>query len=673
MIKKLIELYVRLMVWLGAEPPAGYEYLLKGEKPAVPEQIPVVKPRPKPETRPTIPPIEPPSIELPPSKPELIEPPLIEKKPVAETEPVIPPQVEPIPSPELELAPVPEVPEQKVEEPPTPAETVVEFPPSEAIEREPEPVSRPEVAEPVVQPVQERLPELQAEAPTEVEAEEPFRYAIQRGDTLNAIARRYGVTVNDLIRANDISDPSHISIGQKLVIPGYRLPEPPPEPEPVVRPIPAPDEAYVYTIAAGDTLNSIARRYSVSVQELVAANKLADSNRIRVGQKLVIPGVFKRPEPVPAGPPSPPAPAVEAPVEAKPEPTAAPAAPTVKPAPVPGTDPGFPPLGPASAVRALYASYFAVGHADFRRRIFKLLETTEFNAVVIDAKGDHGWITYPTQVPRAKDVGAARPSAEDFEALMGRLKAQGVYTIARIVTFKDNLLAQAQPELAVKTKSGAVWQDSENLSWVEPFYEEVWDYNIRIALEAAQQGFDEVQFDYVRFPTTSQAGEPQFSFEVTRESRVAAVSGFLSAARGQLKPLGVKIAADTFGYTCWRQDDTIIGQDIERMGQYLDVLCPMLYPSTFGSGIPGYKNAVAHPYEVVYESAVRAVERLKPYGCAVRPWIQDFQDYHFDKRTFGRAEIQAQIKGCFDSGSEGFLVWDPKVQYTDAAYAPVAS
>ncbi|HMR67450.1 MAG TPA: hypothetical protein PKE64_25845, partial [Anaerolineae bacterium] len=168
MIKKLIELYVRLMVWLGAEPPAGYEYLLKGEKPAAPEQIPVVKPRPKPETRPTVPPVEPPSLELPPSKPELIEPPVIEKKPVAETEPVIPPQVEPIPSPELEPAPVPEVPEQEVEEPPTPAETVVGFPPGEAIEREPEPVSRPEVAEPVVQPVQERLPELQAEAPAEV-------------------------------------------------------------------------------------------------------------------------------------------------------------------------------------------------------------------------------------------------------------------------------------------------------------------------------------------------------------------------------------------------------------------------------------------------------------------------------------------------------------------------
>jgi LysM repeat protein len=550
---------------------------------------------------------------------------------------------------------------------------VVEPPIGEAISLEPKPVSRPEVAEPVVQPVQERLPEFEAEAPAEVEVEEPFRYAVQRGDTLSAIARRYGVAVSDLIQANDLTDPSHISIGQKLIIPAYRLPEPSPESEPISRPVPAPDEAYIYTVAAGDTLNAIARRYGVSVQELVAVNELTDQNRIRVGQKLIIPGVFKRPEPAPAAPPAPPVPAIEAPVEPKPEPAAVRAAPPTKPTPVTSADPSFPPLGPATAVRALYASYAAIGQADFRQHIFNLLETTEFNAVVIDAKSDAGWITYPTQVPLAKDVGAARPSAWDFEALMGRLKSQNVYTIARIVSFKDNLLAHAHPEFAVKTKSGAVWQDHENMSWVEPFFEEVWDYNIQVALEAAQQGFDEVQFDDVRFPTTSQAGAPHFSFEVTRESRVAAISGFLSAARGQLKPLGVKIAADAFGYTCWRKDDTVIGQDIERMGQYLDVLCPMLYPSTFGSGIPGYKNAVAHPYEVVYESAVRAVERLKPYGCSVRPWIQDFQDYRFDKRTFGRTEIQAQIKGCFDSGSEGFLVWDPKVQYTAAAYAPVAS
>jgi hypothetical protein len=105
----------------------------------------------------------------------------------------------------------------------------------------------------------------------------------------------------------------------------------------------------------------------------------------------------------------------------------------------------------------------------------------------------------------------------------------------------------------------------------------------------------------------------------------------------------------------------------------VDVLCPMLYPSAFGSGIPGYKNAIAYPYEVVYQSAQRAVERVASLGCAIRPWIQDFPDYRFDRRIYGREEIQAQIKGCFDAGCAGYMVWDNRVKYTVGAYAPVTA
>jgi hypothetical protein len=325
------------------------------------------------------------------------------------------------------------------------------------------------------------------------------------------------------------------------------------------------------------------------------------------------------------------------------------------------------------AIRALYVSYFAIGHAKFRQRIFDLLDTTEFNAVVIDVKGDYGWISHPTQIPLAREIDAARPTAKDFDEVMAQFKSRGVYTIARVVTFKDNPLAKSHPDFAVKIEgTGEIWQDREELSWSDPFLKPVWDYNIQVAVEAAQKGFDEIQFDYVRFPTSSQAGTPQFSQEVTKPTRIAAITGFLSAARGQLEPFGVKMAADTFGYTCWRKDDTLIGQDIERMGQYLDVLSPMLYPSTFGSGIPEHKFAIAYPYEVVYESAKRAIDRVSQYNCLVRPWIQDFPDYRFDKRVYGKEEIQAQIKGCFDAGGAGFMVWDPRVEYTDGAYAPVS-
>ena len=128
------------------------------------------------------------------------------------------------------------------------------------------------------------------------------------------------------------------------------------------------------------------------------------------------------------------------------------------------------------------------------------------------------------------------------------------------------------------------------------------------------------------------------------------------------------LAANVFGYACWRTDDSLIGQDIRQMARYLDILCPMLYPSTFGSGIPQYEYAVAHPYQIVYESMKRAVHLAEPLGCRVRPWIQDFPDFRFDKRVYGLAEIRAQIQGSFDGGGAGYMAWDPRVKYTKEAY-----
>ncbi|MDM8530599.1 putative glycoside hydrolase [Anaerolineales bacterium HSG25] len=367
-------------------------------------------------------------------------------------------------------------------------------------------------------------------------------------------------------------------------------------------------------------------------------------------------------EPEPIAPP----PIIVKPEPTEPEPEIASAAPTYQ------TDPDFPPIGSLEAVRALYMSYSALGQSTYRQRVLGWLDSTELNAVVIDAKSDNSLISYSTQIPIAKEIGADTPSHNNFADFMAELKKRRVYTVARIVTFKDHLFAKNYPEYAVKTQgSENLWQDSEGQHWNDPFLTPGWGYNLQIAVEAAQLGFDEIQFDYLRFPTASQHGEPYFSQNVTRDSRVSAITSFLSMARGQLSPFQVKIAADIFGYTCWRRDDTLIGQDIERLAPHVDVLCPMLYPSTFNKGIPGYKNAIAHPYEVVYRSAERAIQRINGLNCTVRPWIQDFPDHTFDQRVYGKQEIQQQIKGCFDSGSEGFMVWNSDVNYTSGAYAPM--
>jgi LysM repeat protein len=549
----------------------------------------------------------------------------------------------------------------------------------------------------------------------------PGQYTVQAGDTLFSIARKVGVHYDLVAKANHLHPPDGLVPGQVLTIPPADwLPEEPakpaktlpvkaepapadlvaepqgdafdedeaalaeldsmfeeapapPQPAPTTElfdfetePEPAPAVEYApetapssepvfrYTVQRGDTMSAVARKYGLTIKDLVEANDIINPNLIFPGQKLVIPGYL-------------------APEQPSPETLPTPQAPFIRPAIA--VDPDFAPYGPAEAVRALYVSYFGIGHPETRDRIFNLLDTTEFNAVVIDAKGDHGLISYPTQTPLAHEIGAARPTARDFVEVMALLKARQIYTIARIVTLKDNPYARSKPEHAVKTRRAdgptELWHDSDQLAWADPFLRPVWDYNIQLAIEAAQQGFDEIQFDYVRFPTPSQAGVPHFSQEVSRDSRVAAITSFLSAARGQLKPLGVKVAANVFGYTCWRKDDTLIGQDIDRLGQYVDVLSPMLYPSTFGSGIPGYKLAIAHPYEVVFESTRQAVNRVTAAGCVVRPWIQDFPDYRFDQRTYHRAEIQAQIKGCFDAAAGGFMVWNPLTKYTEGAYAPV--
>ncbi len=266
-------------------------------------------------------------------------------------------------------------------------------------------------------------------------------------------------------------------------------------------------------------------------------------------------------------------------------------------------------------------------------------------------------------------VGAQGPATlKDFDGLMADLKSRGIYTIGRIVTFKDNILANARPELAIiDTRTGRPWIDNEKLAWVDPFREEVWNYNIAIAREAAGKGFDEIQFDYVRFPTDGRLGAAKYSAPNNKQTRLPAIAGFLERARRELGPLGVYVAADVFGYTAFNDNDTDIGQRIEELAPHLDYFCPMVYPSGYQMGIPGFRNPVQNPYEVVRESVRLIQQRGSHTRVRVRPWIQDFRDYAFDRRIFGVSEIRAQIKGADDAGAVGWMLWNPRNDYTAGA------
>jgi hypothetical protein len=307
--------------------------------------------------------------------------------------------------------------------------------------------------------------------------------------------------------------------------------------------------------------------------------------------------------------------------------------------------------------KAVYLSFYGIGDRSLRESTLKLIEETELNALVFDVKGDRGMIPYKSAIPLTSEVGAQKiRTLKDMNGLMSELKEKRVYTIARIVVFKDNLLALKRPDLAVKNQKGEIWRDRENLAWVDPFKKEVWDYNIDIAIEAAQYGFDEIQFDYVRFPDAS---EPRFSMPKTEENRVKAISGFLMEAKKRLKPYNVFLAADIFGYVCWNLNDTLIGQKLEELISHLDYLSPMLYPSGFQYGIPGYRIPVANPYEIVYLSLKRARERSNLSSVRFRPWLQAFRDYAFDKRIFNGTEIRSQINAAETFGSHGWMLWNP--------------
>ncbi len=227
-------------------------------------------------------------------------------------------------------------------------------------------------------------------------------------------------------------------------------------------------------------------------------------------------------------------------------------------------------------------------------------------------------------------------------------------------------MGTARPNLALH-QNGKLFKDREGLTWCDPFLPDVRTYNINLAIAAAKAGFDEIQFDYVRFPDSKGV---EFSQPSTEASRPQAIIAFLTEAREKLIPYNVFLAADVFGYICWNKGDTGIGQSIEELAGPLDYISPMLYPSGFMYGIPNYRNPVTHAYEIVRLSLDRARERTKLDPVRFRPWLQAFADYAFDKRQFGEEEIQAQIKGAESFGADGWLLWNPRNLYSADAIGP---
>lgn len=311
-------------------------------------------------------------------------------------------------------------------------------------------------------------------------------------------------------------------------------------------------------------------------------------------------------------------------------------------------------------VKALYLTPYGAA-TKLKDAALEVIERNNLNALVIDVKGDRGFIPFKVDLPLAQEVGAQKTILiRDMPAFIKSLKEKNLYLIARIVVFKDDPLAAAKPQWAVKTKGGGVFFDREKLRWVDPFIREVWHYNIAVAKIAAELGFDEIQFDYVRFPDNRGTG---FSQPATEESRTQTINGFLEAAYQALKPYNVFVAADIFGYVPWNANDTDIGQKIVPVTNTVDIVSLMVYPSGYHLGIPNYRNPVQHPYEIVHLTLKKAQERTRASSLRFRPWLQAFRDYAFRGGDFKEERMRIQIKAAEDFGASGWMFWNPRNVY----------
>ena len=315
--------------------------------------------------------------------------------------------------------------------------------------------------------------------------------------------------------------------------------------------------------------------------------------------------------------------------------------------------------------RGLYIPFGMLSHPEKVAELIDLVDRTELNAIVVDVKGDRGFLAYRSQVPLAIElgVGGERKDWLSLEELLRLCQDKDIYTIARIVVFKDNPLAHARPEWAARRADGTVWLDREGLGWGIPSIQEVQDYNIAIAKEVAALGFDEVQFDYIRFPSDGDITAIVYDEEHTRETRSATIRAFMERLTAELKPFGVFTSADVFGLTVWVESysDMGIGQRVKDIAPYVDYLCPMLYPSTFEPGNLGHANPALQPYDVIYRSQLEAAKRV-PVTTKVRPWLQH---YSLNGVFYGPEQYQAQRQAADDAGSCGWTFWNAGGKYNE--------
>lgn len=331
------------------------------------------------------------------------------------------------------------------------------------------------------------------------------------------------------------------------------------------------------------------------------------------------------------------------------------------------------PENPRVKARALYLTGHTISHSRYAE-LLKLIEDTELNAVVIDIKDDHGKMTYTSNIEIVNDVDAYYKPVPitDIRATLEDLHSRGIYTIARIVVFKDPYLAKQKTDWAIHRKEGGLWTE-KGVAWINPYQEEVWAYNIAIAKEAALMGFKEIQFDYIRFPENAARVDREANYRNQNErTKDEAISGFLKKANHELEDYNVYVTYDVFGVIAnsWADNDNI-GQIWESFTAVADYICPMVYPSHYGRGYFGFPVPDANPAGTITRALSDAVKRNAAVEnpAIIRPWLQSFTATWVSGHIkYGPAQVRQQIDAALALGVDEYMIWNANNVYQAGSF-----
>jgi hypothetical protein len=317
----------------------------------------------------------------------------------------------------------------------------------------------------------------------------------------------------------------------------------------------------------------------------------------------------------------------------------------------------------ATTVRALYVNRFAAQSAKRMKQLIAIADETEINGLVLDIKDEFG-LNYASKDTLIRRNAGRAGIIANLKPLLDTLRAHGIVSIARMVTFKDSVAARVNPAHTIRKADSSAWHDKQGLTWVDPYDQSIWEYNIRVAEEMARLGFDEIQFDYIRFPEPYKSLPVQHFPDSRGRSKAQVLQDFLQTACKRINAAGARCTADIFGLVTSVRGPLEIGQEWEKVSPAVQVVLPMTYPSHYPRGSYGLPKPNADPERVLQMANSRAHDRDIALKITdeehVRPWLQAFT---LGSPAYGPEQLEAQKRGVYAAGYDGWVLWNPGSKY----------